>query len=121
MSSGRRKALLAPRSRLKQLLPAVVAVADLPKSMTQRRRFGILSVVVCGDGDANMVVLGKDTDELHYLERCGRRGCCKMIDNATLFQCSRCKVVLYCRKAHQKEDWQDCRRPHKAWCYKTPW
>ncbi|KZT50240.1 hypothetical protein CALCODRAFT_513413 [Calocera cornea HHB12733] len=26
-----------------------------------------------------------------------------------------------CSKKHQTEDWNDKVRPHKAWCYKTPW
>ncbi|KZO94377.1 hypothetical protein CALVIDRAFT_539113 [Calocera viscosa TUFC12733] len=60
-------------------------------------------------------------DGVQGLERCGRRDCAKTIENAQLFQCSRCEVVLYCSKRHQKEDWQDSRRPHKAWCYKTLW
>ncbi|KZT50238.1 hypothetical protein CALCODRAFT_504933 [Calocera cornea HHB12733] len=62
-----------------------------------------------------------DMDELHSLEACGRRGCSNTVENVKLFQCSRCKVVLYCSKSHQVEDWQDYRRPHKAWCYKTSW
>jgi len=62
-----------------------------------------------------------DLDEVHGLERCGRRGCTKTTENAQLFKCSRCEVVLYCSKRHQIEDREDSTRPHKAWCYKTWW
>ncbi|KZO94391.1 hypothetical protein CALVIDRAFT_600035 [Calocera viscosa TUFC12733] len=62
-----------------------------------------------------------ESDEMRGLEGCGRRGCSKTIETSQLFQCSRCKTVLYCSKAHQKEDWSDAERPHKAWCYRTPW
>jgi len=60
-------------------------------------------------------------DDVHGLERCGRRDCPKTPETAQMFQCSRCHVVIYCSKKHQVDDWQDSIRPHKAWCYKTQW
>jgi len=45
----------------------------------------------------------------------------KANEDCQLFQCSRCLVIVYCSKVHQKEDWVDPKKPHKAWCYKTPW
>jgi hypothetical protein len=40
---------------------------------------------------------------------CGLRGCGVGVDNG---MCSRCKAIVYCSKAHQREDW----RRHKEAC-----
>ncbi|KZO94388.1 hypothetical protein CALVIDRAFT_224199 [Calocera viscosa TUFC12733] len=82
----------------------------------------ISHLVLVLDGDYTKVTpLLAFLDNVHGLEGCGRRGCSKTIETSQLFQCSRCKTVLYCSKIHQKEDWFDSKRPHKAWCYRTPW
>ncbi|KZO94386.1 hypothetical protein CALVIDRAFT_539122 [Calocera viscosa TUFC12733] len=77
--------------------------------------------VVLDHGCSDTKLRWNKMDEVFGLERCGRRGCGKSVAQYPLFQCSRCKTVLYCSKAHQIEDWNDSQRPHKAWCYRTPW
>ncbi|KZO94389.1 hypothetical protein CALVIDRAFT_224203 [Calocera viscosa TUFC12733] len=82
----------------------------------------ITPLVLVLDGDSMKATSPLELlDSIRGLEGCGHRGCSKTIETSQLFQCSRCKTVLYCSKIHQKEDWFDSKRPHKAWCYRTPW
>ncbi|KZO94387.1 hypothetical protein CALVIDRAFT_224204 [Calocera viscosa TUFC12733] len=92
-------------------------VQPYPTARTQ-----INDLVLVLDGDYKKVTaLMYCLDSVRGLQGCGYRGCSKTIETSQLFQCSRCKTVLYCSKAHQKEDWSDKERPHKGWCYRTPW
>ena len=62
------------------------------------------------DPNFNMVI-PKEWDQYHpHVCNCCKRG---RLQDVELFRCSRCKVMLYCSKEHQRQDWED---DHKVWC-----
>jgi len=114
------RAQLLPSSILVDLRPYATDLLGWTSVFPEYRdSFGFLNAIL--NGRFHLVGIMNKMDEVHRLAKCGRRGCGQTAHEPQMYLCSRCGVVIYCSKRHQTEDWEDERRPHKAWCYKTPW
>ncbi|KAJ7483281.1 hypothetical protein FB451DRAFT_1233963 [Mycena latifolia] len=50
-------------------------------------------------------------------ERCAKIGCTESLQTSSKLQrCSRCQVLCWCSKEHQKSTWNDPRCPHREVC-----
>ncbi|KZT50574.1 hypothetical protein CALCODRAFT_504577 [Calocera cornea HHB12733] len=111
------------RAFLSKLVSSWLAqLSGIPLESHFRQIFTVLKLVLRGSV--------WDVDKLrnlrvpfpHYnLAKCHLSVCDKAVGSDQIYQCARCRTVLYCSKAHQKADWDDPRTPHGAMCYSRAW